>query len=108
MSTVNGTSYNDETPQAVINILEASREHGFRIRIYYGNRETGAVWNDLPMRGRVGRSTGIKKIPLLIPTARSSGGEGILDHCIVAIEESPGGRILYKNPKVGSLQDAES
>jgi len=96
MPIVNGTTYKDETPKAVINLLEASRTNHTRIRIFYGDVKTGRDWGDLPMCGTIGRSMGPIKIPLLIRTSRSTGGEGILDHCIVKITESKGGRVLYQ------------
>lgn len=95
MPIVNGTTYHDSTPKAVINILEDARASGKRIRIYYGDSKTGDIWPDLPMCGTVNRSMGPTKIPLLIKTSRSFGGEGILDHCILKIETSPADRVLY-------------
>jgi hypothetical protein len=93
---VGGTTYKASTDPRVVAILEGSRLNRERIRIFYGEVATGKIWDDAPMRGHVGRSTGSSKIPLLIRTARSTGGEGILDHCIVRIEASKGGRVLYQ------------
>ena len=93
---VDGTTYKKVTSDKVIAILEQSRLSRKRLVLEYGNKETGEVWQDCtPMRGHVGRSTGTSKIPLLIRTSRSYGGEGILDHCIIRIRESKGGRVLY-------------
>lgn len=93
---VDGTHYHAGTPDVVIDILERSRRERLRIVITYGNTATGEVWEDAtPNRGYVGRSTGNMKIPLLIRTGRSLGGEALLDHCIVRIRESKGGRVLY-------------
>jgi hypothetical protein len=97
---LNETTYNDSTPLAIVKILEESRRTRKRIRIFYGDVKTGRDWGDPPMRGHVGRSTGTCKIPLLIRTARSMGGEGILDHCIIRITESKGGRVLYEVRKL--------
>lgn len=91
---VNGTSYDVRTPQRVIDILERSRINKLRIQLFYG--EPGKVWESArPERGYIGRSTGNSKIPLLIRTARSLGGEAVLDHCIVRIIEAKTKKVLY-------------
>jgi len=85
--TVNGTSYHAETSLDVVKWLETSREREQRIRLFYGNVETGICWNEeFYTIGHVGRSTGSQKIPLLIYNSRSIGGGGILDHCIIRID----------------------
>lgn len=98
---INGTSYHEETPDEVCQVLETARLKSQRIRIVYGNVRSGTVWPDPKVRGRVGRSTGEVKIPLLVKTSRSSGGEGICDSAILRIEESPGGKVLYQWKQVG-------
>jgi len=72
---VNGTSYNEKTPRAVVDILERVRQSRERICIRYGDPATGRDWGDPRMCGRISRSTGTVKIPLLIKTARSTGGD---------------------------------
>lgn len=94
---VNGITYHKDTPDAVIAILEKSRKEKLRIVLTYGDPISKKEWESCtPERGHVGNSIGTIKIPLLIRTSRSLGGEGILDHCIVKIVESKGGRVLYK------------
>lgn len=94
-----GTYYHEKTTDFVIEILERIRYRGLRIRLYYGDAETGIDWNEEnDIMGRIGRSTGTVKIPLLIATKRSMGGGGILDHCIVKIKETDG-HVLYQHPK---------
>ena len=98
---VNGTSYHEDTPQRVVNILENLRHNGSRLRIHYGDTDTGRDWMDEnDVTGYVGRSGGSIKIPLLIHNSRSSGGGGILDHCIVKITTTcQPKRTLYIHPK---------
>ena len=97
---VDGTYYHKSTPQEVVDILERSRKEGFRIRLYYGDKDSGKDWGERhDITGKVGRSTGSIKIPLLISTSRSSGGGGILDDAIVKIEKTPGKQVLYQHPK---------
>jgi hypothetical protein len=83
---VNGTTYNEQTPQQVINWLETSRERGQRIRIFYGDTKTGRDWlEEYGTIGTVSRSTGSIKIPLLVANKRSIGGASILENNIVRI-----------------------
>jgi hypothetical protein len=95
---VNGTSYHIETPKEVIDVLESARENRTRIIVDFGDVKTGKSWNEsFDIAGYVGRSTGTSKIPLLVHNARSMGGGGLLDHCIVKIVTSKGKRVLYQH-----------
>lgn len=83
---VNGTRYSENTPAKVIKLLEEAIRHNFRIRVFYGDTETGRDWmEENGTIGTIGRSTGEIKIPLLIKTKRSIGGGSLLDGCIVKI-----------------------
>lgn len=100
---VDGTTYKDETPREVIEILEQFRTgvSATRIRVHYGDTKTGQDWGDIyGVAGRVSRSLGPTKIPLLIPNSRAYGGGGILDHCIVRIRYANrrDGGDLYRHP----------
>ena len=93
---ISGTAYNPNTPEEVINALEYSRENKVRIKIYYGDVETGRDWNEEhDTVGIVGRSCGNIKIPILLSNSRSCGGGAILDHCIIKIKTTSG-NILYQ------------
>lgn len=95
---VNGTAYNINTSDEVIKILEDSRINKERIRIFYGDVNSGKDWMEInDTIGKIGRSTGKYKIPLLIKTSRSIGGGAILDHCIVKITIDK--EIVYQNPE---------
>ena len=99
---VNGTSYNTNTPDEVINVLERCRKEQTRIILDYGDTETGESWNEtFNITGRIGRSAGSIKIPILVYNKRCIGGFGVLDHCIVGIKESRGGKVLYKQVSNG-------
>src|SRR5208282_5666825 len=97
---VNGTAYDHRTPADLIRILERVREDRTRIHLYYGDTDTGRMWEEGTQkeRGTIGRSTGIYKIPLLVRTSRSMGGEAILDYCILQLSESRGGKVLWRHP----------
>lgn len=38
------------------------------------------------------------KVPLILPLSRSICGGAILDHCIVRIRHSSGGKVLWQHP----------
>ena len=95
---LNGTYYNEKTSDEVIRVLENSRKNNSRIRVFYGDTETGRDWLEIyDTIGTVGRSMGDIKIPLLIKTVRSFCGGALLDYCIVKITIDK--RVVYKNPK---------
>jgi hypothetical protein len=97
---VNGTFYQKGTPQAVINALENARNNKTRVKIFYGDPETGRDWHEEhDTTGTIGRSTGSIKIPLLISTSRSMGGGAILTKNIVKLRDTNTGRVLYQNEK---------
>lgn len=106
---VGGTYYDARTPQTIISILEDSRINHKRIRLHYGQTDEnsddcGRDWNEIhDVLGHVGRSTGQIKIPLLIARSNSSGGVGILDHCIVKITDKT--RTLYEHSKYYCVKD---
>lgn len=100
---VNGTSYDERTPDEVIRVLENARQSHQRLHISLGETEgpqAGKDWlEEWDVMGYVGRSMGPVKVPLLIANRRSLGGGAILDHCVVRIRTSAGGRVLYQHPK---------
>jgi len=97
--TINGTSYDNCTPDEVVAILEKARQTRTRLHVSLGDSESGRDWlEENDVYGVIGRSTGSVKIPLLIDNRRSLGGPGLLDHCIVRIRTSQGGRILWEHP----------
>ena len=94
---VNGTSYKENTPDAVINILETARQNGTRVRLFFGNKESGLDWMEsYDVIGTIGRSCGNIKIPLLIKKSNSMGGPAILDDCIVKITIDK--KVVYQHP----------
>lgn len=96
----NGTEYDTETPERVINILERYRQnpHLGRLALDYGDTKTGQSWGQVyDTTGYIGRSNGTRKIPILIHDSRSHGGGAILDHCIVRIQTAKGKSILYQH-----------
>lgn len=83
---VDGTHYHLETPDRVVKALEQARKAQCTVRIFLGDVMTGVAWTEEhDVCGRISRSMGPVKVPILINNRRSMGGTHILDHCIVGI-----------------------
>jgi len=96
----NGTFYSIETSDEMVRTLDRLKENRERVTFRFGDTKTGKDWGEEhDITGRIGRSTGEVKIPLLIHNARSFGGGGLLDAHIVKIIKSKGKQTIYKNPK---------
>ena len=96
---INGIYYHGGTPNPVVQVLERARLCRDRVRIYYGDTETGRDWlEEFDVEGFIGNSIGPLKVPLLICNRRCSGGPALLDHCIVKIKAvGRKGGILYQH-----------
>lgn len=103
---INGTSYQSENHnKKVTSILEEVRQDNTRIVLDYGDVKTGQSWGEcFDIVGRIGRSNGSVKIPILLYNKRSMGGGAILDNCIVKIMTSKGKRILYQHPNYTEMK----
>jgi len=103
------TSYHKETPEVVVDILERCRLNRTRIRVHYGDTETGEDWGEVnDVLGYVGRSCGPRMIPILVHNTRSLGGARILDHRIVKITTSKGKRLLFQHPNYHRKDDGDA
>jgi hypothetical protein len=75
-------------------ILENAYNSDQRLRLFYG--ENGKVWDEeFDVIGYVGRSTGAKKVPLLVYNRSSLGGGVILTNNIVGIYDTKTRKELY-------------
>ena len=91
---------NEKTTSLVATLLNNLSMSQQRIRLVYGDTNTGIDWlEEYDVIGTIGRSTGIKQIPLLIKNSRSTGGGSILDDCILKIVDVKTKRILYQHEK---------
>lgn len=93
-----GTWFSLDTPKKVQRILEDYRRSGKKIRVFYGDPETGRDWmEENDVLGRIGRSTGVMQIPLLVPDGEC-GGPGLLDDRIVRLMDAETHKELYRHP----------
>ena len=94
------TKYPDNMPEEVKNILARAYNGKERLRLFYGNLETGEAWpEDHEVIGTISASTGgynkmANKIPLLIASSRS--GAPIIGS-VVAVRDRE--QWLYRHPK---------
>jgi hypothetical protein len=80
------THFHKDTPEEIKEILERARANHSRVRLFFGDTNTGRDWlEESDVTGTVGRSTGSKPILLLIANSQCLGGSSILCHCIVRI-----------------------
>ena len=98
LKVVDGVSFYEGTNESVINILLDAMKHKDRIRIFLGDAESGSDWCETyDTMGTVGLSYGPAKVPLLIHSVRSNGGDAILTDCIVKITRNK--KVIYQHPK---------
>jgi len=101
--------FDEGTPAEVQAVIQQAHANGDRIRVWYGDTETGRAWSEeLDVMGVVGRSTGRLKVPLLLNNSRSTGGPSILTASIVRIDDTMARRTLYKHPSFSTgLENAK-
>lgn len=91
-------AYHAETPKQVIDVMERLRRNRTRVKLHYGDVNTGRDWNEEnDVTGYISLSRGHKaRFPILVYNERSMGGGSILDHRIVKIKGA-GGHIYYQS-----------
>jgi len=81
----------------ILNKLSELYSTGERIRIFYGNSDTGSDWMEqCDIMGIVRKSTGQNPIYILIHNKKSSGGGAILTKNIVKITVNK--KTVYQHP----------
>ena len=92
------TYFDPGTHPDVIKVLEACRKTRRQVRLIYGDTRNGQTWFDeFDVVGRIGRSTGWLKVPLLIEAGEAGGG-AILTACLLCIIDWQSGAALYTHP----------
>jgi hypothetical protein len=91
-------AYRIETTKKIVDALEYCRKNRLRVKINYGDIETGRSWNEEnDIIGYVSMSKGYKaRFPILVYNARAYGGGSLMDDKILKITESKGKRVLYE------------
>ena len=91
-------TFSDNTNEKVKQVLTSCYNRKNRVRIVYGDVNTGESYlEEYEILGYIGKSTGIKPIPLLINNSRSSGGGGILTDIILKIVDTQTKQVLFKH-----------
>jgi hypothetical protein len=92
------TYFDPGTCPEVIKALELCRKTRRQVRLVYGDTTSGQSWFDeFDVVGRIGRSTGWLKVPLLIE-AGEAGGAAILTACLLCIIDWQSGAALFTHP----------
>lgn len=92
------TYFDPGTDPKAARVLERCRNAGNRVRLIQGDPTTGLAWlNEYDVVGRIGRSTGTLKVPLLIEPGEDAGG-AILTACLLGIVDWDDGKFLFRHP----------
>ena len=91
------TYFDPGTDAKAARVLESCRTHERKVRLILGDTSTGEPWlEEHDVIGRIGRSTGSLKVPLLIEPGEH-GGSAILCACLLAIVDWESGDFLYRH-----------
>ena len=91
------TYFDPGTDAKAARVLESCRTHERKVRLILGDTSTGEPWlEEHDVIGRIGRSTGSLKVPLLIEPGEH-GGCAILCACLLAIVDWESGDFLYRH-----------
>lgn len=89
----------DNVDDSLMDILLKARACHFCIRVWYGDSETGKSRNEeYNIIGRVGRTTGRIKIPILINNSRSLEGSTFFVGSVIRIDDIEDKRSLWQLP----------
>lgn len=89
----------DNVSEELMNIILRAYKYKFRIRVFYGDIHTGRSWNeDHDVMGKIGRTCGAIKIPILLRRKDSHYGEALLLSSVIRIDDIEDKRTLWKLP----------
>ncbi len=91
------TYFDPDTDAQAAKVLESCRRRERKVRLVLGDTRSGEPWlEEHDVAGRIGRSTGTLKVPLLIE-AGEHGGSAILCAYLLAIIDWASGNFLYRH-----------
>lgn len=91
------TYFDPGTDPRAARALETCRRDGRQVRLMLGDIATGRCWlSEHVVVGRIGRSTGTLKVPLLVEPGADGGG-AILTNCLLRVIDWKTGRDLYRH-----------
>jgi hypothetical protein len=89
--------FHDDTNQRVKDVIVKAYNQKSTVRLFCGDSKTGKAWSEeFDTVGQIGRSTGTKQVPLLVPEGED-GGQQLIDDRIVGIWVKNFG-FVYKHP----------
>ncbi len=92
------TFFEPGTDAKAAKVLESCRTHHRKVRLIFGDTSIGEPWlEEFDVVGRIGRSMGTLKVPLLVEPGEDGGG-AILCACLLAIVDWKSGDVLYRHP----------
>lgn len=91
------TWFDGRTAEPVQQAFEQLRKSRHRVRVFYGDANTGRAWlHESDVIGRLSRSGGAMKLPLLM--VDKMGGSALLSHCVVRLIDLTSGLEVYRHP----------
>ena len=92
---LNETWHHPDALPEVSKIIDRCIKNGTRVRLFYGDTNTGREWGEEnDVLGTIGRTTGPLKSPIMIPKGECSGTT-ILEHCLLKIMDADTRRVLW-------------
>lgn len=83
--------------EGLMNTILRAYKYKSRVRVFYGDIHTGRSYNEeYYVTGRIGRTCGNIKIPILVHNERSWGGGALLIGSIIRIDDIKDKRTLWK------------